>query len=142
MLFKILNRKTKSILTIQAICMLIGASTHILWVAENGLFSGSDNYPCISTIFWDSLTFIDLVAALLLILRPKSGILLTLATITIDVIHNNLILFIHDQHMNSIGVQMWATKYWMLIGQILFLAFVFLTLTTNLSEIRLKTISK
>ncbi|MEI8203728.1 MAG: hypothetical protein WCH34_11980, partial [Bacteroidota bacterium] len=95
MLFKTLNNKTKLILIIQAICMLIGASTHILWIIENGLFSHNINHPFISTIFWDSLTLIDIIAALLLILRPQIGILFTLTIIIIDVIHNNLILFIY-----------------------------------------------
>ena len=141
MLFKILNKKTKFILIIQAICMLIGASTHILWIIENGLFYRNINHPFISTIFWDSLTFVDIIAALLLILRPQIGIFFTLTIIIIDVIHNNLILFIYDQHINNIGIQMWATKYWMLIGQLLFMTFVFLTLKTNLTELKLKLIS-
>ena len=142
MFFEILNKKTKIILTIQTICMLIGASTHILWIVENGFFSHNVNHPFISTIFWDSLTFIDIIAAFLLILRPKIGILFTVIIITIDVIHNNLILFIYNQHINNIGIQLWAIKYWMLIGQLLFLIFVFWTLKPNLTELRLKSISK
>jgi hypothetical protein len=142
MFFEILNKKTKIILTIQAICMSIGASTHILWIIENGFFSRNINHPFISTIFWDSLTFIDIIAALLLIFRPRLGILFTLTIITIDVIHNNLILFIYNQHINNIGIKLWATKYWMLIGQLFFLIFVFWTLKPTLTELRLKSISK
>ncbi|MEI6766906.1 MAG: hypothetical protein WCM76_14850 [Bacteroidota bacterium] len=139
---KTLNKRIKTILIIQAICMLIGASTHILWIIENGIFTPNINHPLISTIFWDSLAVIDIIAAMLLILRPKIGVLITSIIITIDVIHNNLILFFYNQHINDIGIKLWAIKYWMFIGQILFLTFVFWTLKTNLTEIKLKSISK
>jgi hypothetical protein len=122
--------------------MLVGASTHIKWIWENGFFSAQENTCFFSTIFWDSLTFLDIIAAILIITRPKVGILLTLTIITIDVIHNNLVVLLDNQHINDIGFKMWGIKYWMLIGQLLFLIFVFWTLKPNLTELRLKSISK
>lgn len=136
--FNALNKKTRIILAIQFICMLIGTSTHIQWIWENGIFSVHQNAPFFSTIFWDSLTFFDLIAAILLIIRPKAGILLTLIIITIDVIHNNIIVLLANQHINELGLVMWATKYWMLIGQLLFMTFVFATIKSNLTEIKTK----
>ena len=58
--------------------------------------------------------------------------------ITVDVIHNNLIVLLNDLHINDIGFTMWATKYWMLVGQLFFMAFVFATIKNNLKEIYIK----
>jgi hypothetical protein len=122
--------------------MLVGASTHLKWILENGIFSQQMNIPFFSTIFWDSLAFWDIIAAFLIINKPKEGILLTLTIITIDVIHNSLIILLNNQHINYIGVKMWATKNWMLIGQLLFMIFVFATIKSNLTEINCKSTFK
>lgn len=137
-LFKILNSRTKVILSIQAICMLVGALTHIKWILENGVFSKKANIPFLSTVFWDSLAFLDIIVAILIINRPRVGVLLTLVIITMDVIHNNVIVLLEHQHINEIGITTWVTKYWMLIAQILFMIFVFATVKNNLAEIKIK----
>ena len=41
-----------------------------------------------------------------------------------------------------IGVKMWATKYWMLFGQLLFMTFVLATVKSNLTEINCKSTLK
>ena len=140
MLFQKLNKKTRIILAIQCLAMLGGASTHVLWIFENGIFAHNTNHPFVSTIFWDCLSFVDIIAALFLLIRPKWGVVLTLFIITIDVIHNNVLLLLYKQHIGDIGLLIWATKYWMLIAQLLFMSFVLLTLKTNLAEINSKTL--
>ena len=140
MLFQKLNKKTRIILAIQCLAMLGGASTHVLWILENGIFTYNTNHPFVSTIFWDCLSFVDIIAALFLLIRPKLGVVLTLLIITIDVIHNNVLLLLYKQHIGDIGLLIWATKYWMLIAQLLFMSFVLLTLKTNLAEINSKTL--
>lgn len=142
MFYKIQNKKIKIILAIQIICMFIAASTHVLWIAENGIYMPNINHPFISTIFWDSLTFIDIIAVILLIIRPKLGVFITLIIIIVDVIHNNIVVIIYNQHINDIGIKMWAIKYWMLIGQILFMIFVISTLKTNLTELKKEELKK
>lgn len=92
----------------------------------------------LSTVYWDSLAFLDIIATILLMNRPKIGILLTFVIIAVDVIHNNVVLLVANQHMNEIGFKMWATKYWMLTGQLLFMIFVVATMKGNLSEINYK----
>ena len=139
--FKILNNRTRIILTIQIICMLVGASTHIIWILGNGIFTRQVGIPFFSTIFWDSLAFFDIIAAILLMNRPKYGIFLTLAIITVDVIHN-VIMLLNNQHINGIGFTMWVTKYWMLVMQLFFMAFVFVTIKGNLMEINSKSTLK
>ncbi len=115
--------------------MLGASSTHIAWISENGIFTYSLTHPYFSTIFWDCLTFFDIAAAVLLLLRPKIGLILTLIIITIDVIHNNLLLIIYNQHINTIGFQVWATTYWMLVAQLVFMAFVLITFKTILADV-------
>jgi hypothetical protein len=97
--------------------MLSAAGTHILWIIQNGFFSIRNNVPFVSVVFWDSLALIDITAALLLLIRPKAGMVLTMSVIIIDVIHNNIIVFLSGQHINNIGLEFWAVKYWMLVAQ-------------------------
>jgi hypothetical protein len=42
-------------------------------------------------IYWTSLTVLDPLAAVLLFVRPRVGIVLTVAIITSDVLHNTLV---------------------------------------------------
>ncbi len=130
MKFKNLDRKTKYILIIQAIGMLMGASTHLQWVINNGFLSDKYNAPFLTRIFWDSLTFLDPLAAFLLILRPRKGLILTLAIITLDVIHNNL-FYMDELYIKSPSLKVWFQRYWMILGQIIFGLFVCLTFKEN-----------
>ena len=140
MLFQKLNKKTRIYLAIQCVAMLGGASTHLIWILGNGIFTHNTNHPFISTIFWDCLTLVDIIAAILLIIRPKLGVVLTLVIITVDVIHNNLLLILLRQHVGDIGLSNWAIKYWMLVAQLLFITFVLITLKNNLMEINCMTL--
>jgi len=115
--------------------MLMGASTHIQWVSQNGFLSDNYNAPLLTKIFWDSLTFLDPIAAILLFLRPKTGIILTLIVITIDVLHNNL-FYMDELYINPPPFATWIQKYWMIIGQVIFGLFVYLTFSYNLKKIK------
>lgn len=137
-IFKKLHTKTKIILIIQAICMMAGAVTHIKWICENGMYSRQTDTAFFSTLFWDSLAFLDIAAALLLIIRPKAGILMVLIIITTDVIHNNLVLMVNNRHIGDLGIGMWVTTYWMLVAQLLFMAFAGATFKSNRAEIKAK----
>jgi hypothetical protein len=53
---------------------LMGTYTHVNWVVRHGFLY--PDVPVYSRIFWDSLTFLDPLAALLLFLRPRKGVLL------------------------------------------------------------------
>jgi hypothetical protein len=108
------------ILVIQAICMLMGTYTHVNWVVRHGFLY--PDVPIYSRIFWDSLTFLDPLAALLLFLRPRKGVLLVTAIICVDVLHNAL--------TGGFGLN----PFFLL--QVLFCLFVLATLPVNLREIR------
>jgi hypothetical protein len=134
MQFKALQKSTKIILLIQCLCMLIGASTHFIWIIQNGWFLFRTGTPCFSIIFWDSLAVLDLIAAGLILYKPKAGIFTTLFIIVIDVVHNNLLVFLKQQHIDSIGLWNWFATYHMLVCQLLFLVFVLFTLKKCLTE--------
>lgn len=120
---------------IQAIGMLMGTFTHVQWIVNNGFLSDNYNAPILTKMFWDSLTFLDPIAATLLILRPKFGLILTLIIITFDVIHNNL-FYMEELYINAPTLTIWIQKYWMILGQIIFGAFVYLTFKYNYKNIK------
>jgi len=138
-MFKKLSIHVKIILVIQAICMLIGTSTHLLWVIKHG-FTYVDLNPHIaiySTIFWNSLTFLDPLAAILLFVKPKAGVLLTATIIIVDVLHN---AWVSNQVLPfaQTTLHQWLFKNQFLILQSIFCIFVVATLKMNLGEIKAK----
>ena len=134
MKFSKLNLGTKVIIIIQSIGMLMGTSTHVLWTWHNGFLSKEYNANVFSMCFWDSLTFLDPLAAFLLIVKPKTGLYLTLFIIVFDVIHNNIFYF-NELYVDPIGWADWILKYWMIIGQICFGVFVVFTFRGNLKAV-------
>ena len=135
MVFKQLSLRTQLILLLQAIGMLMGTSTHLMWILQHGFLSEEYHAPVFTRLFWDSLTFLDPLAAVLLIIKPKVGVWLTLAIILADVIHNNL-FYLDELYIHGPGFAEWFQRYWMIAGQMLFAGFVLLTLKGNLKDIR------
>lgn len=134
MQFKRLNFRTKVVLVIQSIAMLMGTSTHVAWAMGNGFLSEKYNANFASMLFWDSLTFLDPLAAVLLILKPKTGLILTAFIIVADVIHNNAFYF-EELYMSSLDLSDWLVTYWMIFGQIVFAIFVLFTFRRNMREV-------
>ncbi len=131
-----LTKKIRYHLLIQCLAMLAGTATHLIWILENGIYSVQNEYPFFSTLFWDSLLFLDLAAALLLILRPKFGLILTLIIIVTDVIHNLIVLTTYQQP-NAGGVaESWILENWMFLTQVIFLVFVVAGFKSNWTAIR------
>jgi len=114
----------------------MGTFTHVQWMLINGVLSVNYNAPLLTKIFWDSLTFLDPIAAILLFVRPKTGLVLTLIIITVDVIHNNL-FYIDELYINAPNLTIWIQKYWMILGQIIFALFVYLRFKYNYKAIKM-----
>ncbi len=112
----------------------MGTSTHVMWVMEHGFLSEDFRAPATSVAFWDSLTFLDPLAAILLIFKPKVGLILTATIIFFDVIHNN-IFYGELLYESKLSVPEWLAEYWMIWGQMVFLVFVFSTLNGNLKAV-------
>ena len=132
--FRKLKSSTKGILIFQAVAMLMGTSTHVAWAVNNGFLSENYNAPLPHMLFWDSLTFLDPIAAILLFIRPRTGLILTLIIILADVAHNNLYYF-EELYTTDINLSEWLIKYWMILGQILFAIFALLTFKKCLNDI-------
>tara|TARA_B110000014_G_C19655273_1_gene344771 strand:- start:161 stop:517 length:357 start_codon:yes stop_codon:yes gene_type:complete len=115
--------------------MFLAGLTHIYSIIENGFMSYKKSTPIFSQILWESLTFFDLLAAILLITKPKIGLYLTLIILVIDIIHNN-IFYIDELYYNNLSLNEWVYKYWKILGQIIFGAFVFITFKKNIQEIK------
>jgi hypothetical protein len=64
-----------------------GASMHVVQVLEQGLL-GSPGQPLAFEVFWTSLSIFDPLGAWLLNVRPRAGILVTLAIMVADVAVN------------------------------------------------------
>jgi hypothetical protein len=103
---------------VYAACLLGAASTHVLTVATHGLFWNYGGASISTSVFWTSLTFLDPLAALLLFVKPRIGVLLTLVIIVSDVMHNTWL-------MSRSTLPDWSN--WMYVSQVVFLLFVLLS---------------
>jgi len=130
-IFAKLNHTVKINLAIQALCLCIGTYTHVDWVMHHGFLYSDLRYSIYSQLFWDSLTFLDPLAALLLFIAPKKGMWLTFIIIIVDVVHNAIIS--SSYRADSIGH--WIIANYFLTLQIAFCIFVVASLRMNTKEI-------
>ncbi|KPU62028.1 putative membrane protein [Pseudomonas fluorescens] len=103
-----------------ACCLFIATANHIRADVSHGLLwdygYGASAYLA-SRIFWGALTFFDPLAALLLFVKPRAGIMLTATIILVDVIHNTFYVALKQQ---------WLEPFY--LSQVAFLIVVFLLL--------------
>jgi hypothetical protein len=110
------ERQSLAVRIILSACLLAGASTHVLMLWPHGLFWDYGGVPAFTRVYWTSLTFLDPLAAVLLFVRPRIGLALTLAIISSDVAHNSWFI---DRYDISFG--------WIYAAQCGFLVFVVAT---------------
>jgi hypothetical protein len=80
-----------------------------------------ERVPQATALYWDSLTLLDPLAAVLLFLRPRIGIALTVAIIVSDVGHNLTFLAAHPLRGSFVKE---VTSSPFMMSQIAFLLFV------------------
>ncbi len=99
-----MSRVSVSIRLLFTLCLLAASFNHLRAALDHGLLwdygYGADT-PLASRAFWGSLSFFDPLAALLLWLRPRWGLLLTLAIIVLDVVHNSFYVAAHSQWLET-----------------------------------------
>ena len=117
----------------------MGTTTHLLWVINNGFLSEKYSVPVLSKFFWDSLTFLDPVAAILLLLKPKTGIWVAVIIIIIDVLHNGNNCF-RALLKEPLSVTSWIINNWMLWAQFFFGLFIIVSFKNNWRELKFKSI--
>jgi hypothetical protein len=74
--------------SIWAACLLLAAANHARILLQHGLFWDYGGVGWGSAVYWSSLTILDPIAAALLFVRPKAGIISTIAIIVTNVAHN------------------------------------------------------
>ena len=107
---------------IYALCLFGATFNHVRAIVSHGWLARS--LPTLTAVYWDSLTFLDLLAAILLFVRPRAGIGLTGAIIVSDVLHNLWFVAAHPVR-GSFFKDVTSSAF--LISQIAFLLFVAVT---------------
>lgn len=92
-------------------CLAIGTCTHV----ADLIYGRNEGVPIASAIFWNSLTILDPLAIALFFVRPRFGVVLTLAIMVADVAHNVWAIAALD------------VMVWPVVAQALFLIFVLAT---------------
>lgn len=104
--------------TVYALCLAGATVNHVRAVLARGWLP--EALPAATALYWDSLTFLDPIAAVLLFVRPKAGIALTILIIASDVAHNLWFIAAHPLR----GFTQDVTSSAFMLSQIAFLLFV------------------
>ena len=83
-----MQRASLIVRSLWAACLLIGGANHARTLLQHGLFWDYGGVAWPSAVYWSSLTVIDPLAAALLFVRPKLGIIITIVVIVTNVVHN------------------------------------------------------
>jgi len=110
------DRWPVAIRVLYALCLSGAAYNHLRIALDHGLWWDYGGIPLFYQVFWTSLTFLDPLAVLLLLVRPRAGLLLTAAIIVVDVLVNASATFVIGPDWQSLG------------AQLLFMAFVLATI--------------
>ena len=81
-----MKRPERLIRIVYALCLGVGTINHVRAVLAHGWLP--EQLPLPTAVYWSSLTFLDPFAAVMLFVRPRIGIALTVAIIVSDVAHN------------------------------------------------------
>lgn len=83
-----MQRASLVIRSIWAICLLVAGANHVRILLQHGLFWDYGGVAWVSAAYWSSLAILDPIAAALLFVRPKLGILSTVTLIGTNVTDN------------------------------------------------------
>ena len=86
--------------TLFAVCLLAATFNHAHAILQHGVlwdYGYGSKISLISRLYWAVLTILDPLAAVLLFVKPRAGIWLTVAIIVSDVIHNTYYVAANDQ---------------------------------------------
>jgi hypothetical protein len=113
-----LERRSFYLRLIYALCLCGATWTHLQVVLVHGLSWDYGGAAPLTRIYWTSLLFIDPLTALLLLLSPGAGLILCVAVIVTDVVHNSWFALHHPIRTD------------LYLSQIVFLLFVAFTVWT------------
>jgi hypothetical protein len=93
-------RASMAIRTLFALCLFAATFNHARAILQHGVlwdYGYGSKIALTSQIYWALLTILDPLAAVLLFVKPRTGIWLTVAIIVSDVIHNTYYVATNDQ---------------------------------------------
>lgn len=96
-----------------ATCFPLGALGHVWWVLKHGLLYHGPA-PSWAVWFWYGLCVVDVVVCLLLLVRPRAGLVLAVATMAVSLMVNWTCFPTFEYGFN-----------WVLVGLTVFGAWVF-----------------
>jgi hypothetical protein len=82
------QRHSLIIRSLWAACLLVAGANHALILLRHGLAWDYGGVGWASAVYWSSLTLVDPLVAALLFVRPKAGVVGTVALIATNVVHN------------------------------------------------------
>lgn len=95
-----MQRVSITIRTLFAACLLAATFNHARAILQHGLlwdYGYGSRIALASKVYWDLLTLLDPLAAILLFVRPRAGIGLTVAIIVTDIAHNTFYVAANNQ---------------------------------------------
>jgi hypothetical protein len=116
-----------------AACLLLAGFNHARILLQHGLLWDYGSASPVSAFYWSSLTFIDPLVAILLIIRPRIGVPATVLVIATNVIHNLLVTAYHASEAAFFEL---LTSSWQLMSQIGFLLIIIATCRMAWKDIR------
>lgn len=90
-----MSKASQVLRAVYAICLAGATCNHVIIHVRFGLLLGAlerSGYQLGTRMFWSALTLLDPLAALLLFIRPRVGLILTIGIIVCDVAHNSWIV--------------------------------------------------
>jgi hypothetical protein len=118
------ERESRIIRGIWAICLLLAGFNHARILVQHGLFWDYYGASTASALYWSSLTIIDPLVVALLVVRPRVGVPATVVVIATNVMHNLVATVRYVPHGAFFE---YVTSSWQMVSQIGFLFFVVAT---------------
>src|SRR5690349_17896598 len=119
-----MERRSLITRSVWAACLLLAWLNHVRILLQNGLFWDYGGVGWASAIYWSSLTVLDPLVAVLLLVRPRVGIAGAIVLIATNVAHN---LAVTAQHAPEGQFLARVASSPFIISQIGFLLFVGVT---------------
>ncbi len=116
--FGLRGKGATAVRIVYVLCLTVGTYTHASILVHHGWRWDYGGKPSGTVLFWSALTIVDPFVAILLFVRPRSGVLSLSLLMLSDVIHNTWVIHAYG------GVT------WMVADQWIFLIFVLVTART------------
>ena len=128
-----MNHRGRIVRGVWAACLLLGGLNHARILFQHGLSWDYYGANSASAFYWSSLTIVDPLVAVLLIVRPRLGVPATVIVIATNVVHNLLV----TSRNAPVGAFLESvTASWQLLSQIGFLIIVIATWRIAWKDVR------